>query len=184
MGRHAFNPRQLYSKKMKKTLLLVVFAMAFTAAAQDYKGHYGIGLLIGEPIGISIKKFNNTNEAFQYTLGYSLVDEKQGVNIGADYLLHNYDIITAERGRIPFYYGGGIHFKSYNNEGNQLYTRVTLGVAYEAVDFPVDVFFEFAPGLSLLRTSGESDLVVPNYGIGARFYFDVKKAVEKIEEAI
>ena len=49
---------------MKKTLLLVVFAMAFTAAAQDYKGHYGIGLALGEPSGFSIKKFNNNNEAF------------------------------------------------------------------------------------------------------------------------
>ena len=169
---------------MKKALVLVVLALTFNAAAQDYKGHYGIGLLIGEPIGISIKKFNNNNEAFQYTLGYSAVDKEEGVNIGADYLLHNYDIITAERGRIPLYYGGGIHFKSYNEEGNQLYARVTLGVAYEVTDFPVDLFFEFAPGLSLLRISDEYGLVVPNYGIGARLYFDVRKAVEKIDEAI
>ena len=103
MGRHTFNPRQLQLKKMKKTLLLVVFAMAFTAAAQDYKGHYGIGLALGEPSGFSIKKFNNNNEAFQYTLGYSAVKGQEGINIGADYLLHNYDLITAEKGRIPFY---------------------------------------------------------------------------------
>ena len=102
MGRHTFNPRQLHLKKMKKTLLLVVFAMAFTAAAQDHKGHYGIGLALGEPSGFSIKKFNNNNEAFQYTLGYSAVKGQEGINIGADYLLHNYDFITAEKGRIPW----------------------------------------------------------------------------------
>ena len=165
---------------MKKTLLLVVFAMAFTAAAQDHKGHYGIGLALGEPSGFSIKKFNNNNEAFQYTLGYSAVKGQEGINIGADYLLHNYDFITAEKGRIPFYYGVGIHLKSYNDAGNQLYARVPLGVAYEAVDFPIDVFFEFAPGIAVFPSP---DLVT-NFAIGARFYFDVKKAVEKIEEAI
>ena len=111
---------------MKKTLLLVVFAMAFTAAAQDYKGHYGIGLALGEPSGFSIKKFNNNNEALQYTLGYSAVKGQEGINIGADYLLHNYDFITAEKGRIPFYYGGGIHLKSYNDAGNQLSMRGCL----------------------------------------------------------
>ena len=179
MGRHTFNPRQLYPKKMKKTLLLVVFAMAFTAAAQDYKGHYGIGLALGEPSGFSIKKFNN-NEAFQYTLGYSAVKGQEGINIGADYLLHNYDFITAEKGRIPFYYGGGIHLKSYNDAGNQLYARVPLGVAYEAADLPVDVFFEFAPGVAVLP----SPALVTNFAIGARFYFDVRKAVEKIDDAI
>jgi hypothetical protein len=180
MGRHAFNPRQLYPKKMKKTLLLVVFAMAFTAAAQDHKGHYGIGLALGEPSGFSIKKFNNNNEAFQYTLGYSAVSEEEGINIGADYLLHNYDIITAEKGRIPFYYGGGIHLKSYNDAGNQLYARVPLGVAYEATNVPVDVFFEFAPGVAVFP---KPNLVI-NFAIGARFYFDVRKAVEKIDDAI
>ena len=180
MGRHTFNPRQLQLKKMKKTLLLVVFAMAFTAAAQDYKGHYGIGLSLGEPSGFSIKKFNNNNEAFQYTLGYSAVKGQEGINIGADYLLHNYDIITAEKGRIPFYYGGGIHLKSYNDAGNQLYARVPLGVAYEAVEFPIDVFFEFAPGIAVLP----SPTLVTNFAIGARFYFDVRKAVEKIDEVI
>lgn len=166
---------------MKKTLLLVVFAMAFTAAAQDHKGHYGIGLALGEPSGFSIKKFNNNNnEAFQYTLGYSAVKGQEGINIGADYLLHNYDFITAEKGRIPFYYGGGIHLKSYNDAGNQLYARVPLGVAYEAADLPVDVFFEFAPGVAVLP----SPALVTNFAIGARFYFDVRKAVEKIDDAI
>lgn len=180
MGRNPINLRPFYQIKMKKALLLIVFATAFTAAAQDYKGHYGIGLALGEPSGFSIKKFNNNNEAFQYTLGYSAVNGQEGINIGADYLLHNYDIITAEKGRIPFYYGAGIHLKSYNNAGNQIYARVPLGVAYEAVDYPVDVFFEFAPGIAVFPSP---DLVT-NFAIGARFYFDVRKAVEKIEDAI
>jgi hypothetical protein len=53
-------------------------------------------------------------------------------------------------------------------------------VAYEAADFPFDVFFEFAPGIAVLP----SPSLVTNFAIGVRFYFDVRKAVEKIDDAI
>ena len=50
---------------MKKLLLLAALTIGLSASAQDYKGHYGIGLAVGEPSGFSIKKFNNSSEAFQ-----------------------------------------------------------------------------------------------------------------------
>jgi len=165
---------------MKKIILLFTLAIGLSAAAQDYKGHYGIGLALGEPSGFSIKKFNNNSEAFQYTFGYSTVKGEEGINIGADFLLHNYDFITAEKGSIPFYYGAGIHLKSYNNAGNQIYARVPLGVAYEVADFPFDVFFEFAPGIAVIPKPE----LVTNFAIGGRFYFDLNKARQVVEERI
>ena len=104
----------------------------------------------------------------------------QGINIGADFLLHNYDFITAEKGSIPFYYGAGIHLKSYNNAGNQIYARVPLGVAYEVADFPFDIFFEFAPGIAVIPKPE----LVTNFAIGGRFYFDLNKARQVVEERI
>ena len=165
---------------MKNLLLAAFILIGLSAAAQDYKGHYGVGLALGEPSGFSIKKFNNNAQAFQYTLGYSCVDGREGFNIGADYLLHNYDLITAEKGSIPFYYGLGAHLKSYDNSGNQLYARVPLGVAYELNDVPLDLFFEFAPGIAVVP---EPDLVV-NFAIGGRFYFDFKKAAEAVGDVL
>src|SRR6056300_662850 len=165
---------------MKKIILLFTLAIGLSAAAQDYKGHYGIGLALGEPSGFSIKKFNNNSEAFQYTLGYSTVKGEEGINIGADYLLHNYDLITAEKGSIPFYYGAGVHLKSYNTSGNQLYARVPLGVAYEMSDVPLDIFFEFAPGIAVIP---EPDLVV-NFAVGSRFYFDFKQAADAVGDVL
>ena len=179
MGRNTINPEFIHSL-MKRALLVIAFLGTVTASAQDYKGHYGIGLALGEPSGFSIKKFNNHSEAFQYTLGYSTVDGKEGINIGADFLLHNYDFITAEKGKIPFYYGAGIHIKSYNNAGNQIYARVPLGLAYEVSNFPFDVFFEFAPGIAVIP---EPELVT-NFAIGGRFYFDLNKARRAVEERI
>jgi hypothetical protein len=165
---------------MKIKLLTLALMLGLAASAQDYKGHFGIGLALGEPSGFSIKKFNNRSEALQYTLGYSTLKGQEGINIGADFLLHNYDFITAEKGSIPFYYGAGIHLKSYNSSGNQLYMRVPLGVAYEVANFPLDVFFEFAPGIAVIP----QPQLVTNFAIGGRFYIDIKKAVETIEESL
>ena len=163
---------------MKKLLLLAAVITGLSVSAQDYKGHYGIGLAVGEPSGFSIKKFNNSSEAFQYTVGYS-TGQNSGINLGVDFLLHNYDYISAERGSIPLYYGLGIHVKSYENE-NQIYARAPLGIAYELHDLPLDIFFEFSPGLAVVPAPS----LVMNFGIGGRFYFDVKRAVEKLDEAI
>ena len=105
---------------MKKLLTVSVILIGLQALAQDYKGHYGIGLALGEPSGFSVKKFTDGEQAFQYTVGYSLIKGEEGLSLGVDYLFHNYDIITAEKGSIPFYYGLGIHLKSYNDSGSQL----------------------------------------------------------------
>jgi hypothetical protein len=179
MGRHTVNLEHIYLL-MKRALLVIAFLGAFAATAQDFKGHYGIGLALGEPSGFSIKKFINHSEAFQYTLGYSTVKGQEGINIGADFLLHNYDFITAEKGKIPFYYGAGIHLRSYNDLGNQVYARIPLGLAYEVSDLPLDVFFEFAPGIAVVPQPS----LVTNFAIGGRFYFDLNKARRAVEERI
>jgi len=165
---------------MKRVLLIIAFLGTLAAEAQEFKGHYGVGIAIGEPSGFSIKKFINNGEAFQYTLGYSTVKDQEGVNIGADFLLHNYDFITAEKGKIPFYYGAGIHLRSYNDMGNQVYARVPLGLAYEVSDLPLDIFFEFAPGIAVIPQPS----LVTNFALGGRFYFDFNKARRAAEKRI
>ena len=165
---------------MKKLFTVATILIGLQVVAQDYKGHYGIGLALGEPSGFSVKKFTDGTQAFQYMVGYSLESGEEGLSLGVDYLLHNYDIITAEKGSIPLYYGLGIHLKSYNDDGSQLYARVPLGVAYEISDFPADLFFEFAPGIAVLPAPA----LVTNFAIGGRFYFDIKRAVKKIEDVL
>ena len=165
---------------MKRALYIIAFLGTLAATAQEYKGYYGVGLAIGEPSGFSIKKFIKKSEAFQYTLGYSTVKGQQGINIGADFLLHNYDFITAEKGKIPFYYGAGIHLRSYNDMGNQVYARIPLGLAYEVSDLPLDIFFEFAPGIAVIPQPS----LVTNFALGGRFYFDFNKARRAAEDHI
>ena len=166
---------------MKRALLIIAFLGTLAGKAQEYKGHYGVGLAIGEPTsGFSIKKFINNSEAFQYTLGYSAVKGQEGINIGVDFLTHNYDFITAEKGKIPFYYGAGIHLRSYNDMGNQVYARIPLGLTYEVSDLPLDIFFEFAPGIAVVPQPS----LVTNFALGGRFYFDFNKTRRALEERI
>ena len=167
---------------MKKLLTVAVLLIGLQALSQDYKGHYGVGIALGVPYGFSVKKFIDGEHAFQYTLGYSFVTDNESLVFGADYLLHNYDIITAEKGRISLYYGFGL-FLSYDRSESskgEVYARIPLGVAYEISDFPADVFFEFAPGIAVFPTPS----IVTNFAIGGRFYFDIKRAVNKIEDVL
>ena len=94
---------------MRKLLTVAAILIGLQVVAQDYKGHYGIGLALGAPSGFSVKKFTDGTQAFQYMVGYNLISGQEGLSLGVDYLLHDYDIITAEKGSIPLYYLSLIH---------------------------------------------------------------------------
>ena len=71
------------------------------------------------------------------------------------------------------------HIKSYENK-SQVDARVPLGVAYEFNYYPADIFFEFSPGIAVIPSPN----LVINVGVGARYYFDFKRAVKKLDDAI
>ncbi|MEC8459222.1 MAG: hypothetical protein VXY91_07415 [Bacteroidota bacterium] len=150
---------------MKQITLSLALLTVLSASAQNFNRPYGVGMAIGEPSGFSVKKFNNTNQAFQFTLGYSTT-RNSGINLGVDFLLHDRSFITTDKGYVPLYYGFGAHIKSYESE-SQVYARVPLGVAYEFNNYPADIFFEFSPGVAVIPSP---ELVI-NVGVGGRFYF-------------
>ena len=150
---------------MKQITLSLALLTVLSTSAQNFNKPYGVGMAIGEPSGFSVKKFNNTNQAFQFTLGYSTT-RNSGINLGVDFLLHDRSFITTDKGYVPLYYGFGAHIKSYKSE-SQVYARVPLGVAYEFNNYPADIFFEFSPGIAVIPSP---ELVI-NVGVGGRFYF-------------
>lgn len=150
---------------MKKIILVLALFNALSASAQHIKGLYGVGIAVGEPTSFSVKKFNNATQAFQYSLGYSTTGNS-GVNLGVDFLLHDYSFIITDKGSVPLYYGLGAHINSYES---MVYARVPLGVAHEFHDYPADIFFEFSPGIAVTPSPG----LVINYSVGGRFYFNI-----------
>ncbi|MBU4486569.1 MAG: hypothetical protein KKD38_06535, partial [Candidatus Delongbacteria bacterium] len=72
---------------------------------------YELGLIIGEPTGISYRNWVGPSNAFGFAVGWSFKDNKAGDNDNFDihgaYLFHKKSDIRIEGYRLPFYFGPG-----------------------------------------------------------------------------
>jgi hypothetical protein len=106
--------------------------------------NFGIGLMIGDPTGISAKLWKNKVNALSGGLGFGT-----GLNIHADYIWHDFDIIDdLEEGKLPIYYGLGIKIDSRKND-IKIGVRGVLGLTYIFGEDPFDIFMELSPVLEL-----------------------------------
>ncbi|KAF0139338.1 MAG: hypothetical protein FD122_3332 [Stygiobacter sp.] len=146
------------------TIILINFSTLTSVKAQD-KG-FGLGVIIGEPTGLSAKYWLDENKALNFGLAYSFVQSVNALSVHCDYIYHNYDVIKSDL-RIPVYYGFGARFRVGNDSKNALGARGVLGILYLDEQYPFDVFAEIAPVFNLFpKTSLQVDLA-----IGARYYF-------------
>jgi len=149
---------------MKKLLYaaILVSAVSSFSVAQD-KG-FGLGIILGEPTGISGKYWLSANSAIDGAAAWNFGNGGY-LHVHGDYLLHNYDVFKVKEGRLPLYYGigGRIGFGDDTVVG----LRGVVGIAYLFSGAPVDAFLEIAPIMDLVP--GTSFHV--QGGIGARFYF-------------
>lgn len=134
------------------------------AGAQD-KG-FGLGVILGEPTGISFKGWISGSSAIDGGLAWSFV-RGSSFHVHVDYLLHNFDVIKATDTRVPLYYGVGGRIKTADKEDAKVGIRGVIGIAYFVPRAPVDIFLEVAPVLDLTPSTE----VVVNAGLGARYFF-------------
>jgi hypothetical protein len=133
----------------------------------DMTGRFGVGVVLGEPIGGSVKYFFNDTMAIDGAAGWSARDHSD-LYLHSDILWHNYDLLPVSQGRLPVYFGvGGLaRFRSHN-EDNQVGIRVPVGISYLFNNAPLDVFGEIGPAIDLAPLiRGEI-----TGGIGVRFWF-------------
>jgi len=150
-------------KKIKCTVILFIILFLSVANAQS-KG-IGLGLIVGEPTGISFKYWTGSTTAFDAALAWSFSDEG-AFHIHGDYIFHNFTLITIPEGKLPFYYGIGARIKTAND--TKLGVRVPLGLAYLFNSAPIDIFLEIVPILDL---TPKTDFAI-NAALGARYYFN------------
>lgn len=147
-------------------ILGIIVGMGFAAGdllyAQD-EG-YGLGVILGEPTGISFKAWTGYRTAFVATAAWSFGSE-DSLHVHADYLIHSFRLVELEDEYLPFYYGIGFRLK--NERDARFGIRLPLGFNYMFKDAPVDIFVEFVPVFDL---SPRTDLFF-NGGIGVRYYF-------------
>ena len=150
----------------------VLFVLAF--GMQEARGEtgLGVGIIAGEPTGISIKKWIGGTRAFDAAAAWSF-SEHESFQIHADYLFHNFSLLRSKdfTGRFPVYYGIGGKIKLRNTRPNHedasVGVRIPLGISYLFADTPVDIFVEVVP---ILNVAPDTDLDL-NAAFGVRFYF-------------
>ncbi|GAB4303675.1 MAG: hypothetical protein Kow0090_19260 [Myxococcota bacterium] len=138
----------------------------------DGKGPFGLGIILGEPSGITGKLWLTEGNALQMTASWSL-NHDSFIVIG-DYTYSFWYIIrSADAVAFPLYvgFGGalGIGGKEHpwDKSDPKLALRIPLGLAVAFRRAPVEIFLEVAPAI-LVIPEVEGDVMG---GIGARFYF-------------
>lgn len=130
---------------------------------------FGLGVMIGEPTGISAKLWTSNSNAFDFGLGWSVIgkrnDSGSRIHLHADYLWHAWNAIHSTE-RFPLYYGIGGRFKGGGNEGS-LAVRGVFGLAWMPRQTPIDIFLEMAPSFELTPSTG----FAIDAALGARYFF-------------
>ncbi|WP_020526530.1 hypothetical protein [Flexithrix dorotheae] len=147
-----------------KSALVLLLAILLKSSAFAQKPGLGLGVMIGEPTGISFKKWTGGSSAIGGGVAWSFYGEGS-LHIHVDYLKHFMNTVSVTKGQLPLYIGlgGKINFASET----QLGVRVPFGANYIFDDAPFDVFMEVVPILNLAPAT-DFDL---GAALGARFYF-------------
>jgi hypothetical protein len=147
-----------------RSIVIAVMAVMLFAGSAVSQGSFGLGIIVGEPTGVSAKFWVTDRTAIDAAAAWSFSDEA-ALHLHADYLLHNFDLINVEQGRLPIHFGigGRVKFEDESRVG----VRIPVGLTYIFDGAPVDIFFEVVPILDLIPDT-EFDL---NAAIGARFFF-------------
>jgi hypothetical protein len=143
--------------------VLVLLAAAPWGAAADV----GLGVIAGEPTGVSLKVWGDSHHAFDGAAGWS-IGEGGWLYVHGDYLWHRYELDPDEfSGTVPYYFGLGARLLLHEGDDSRLGARFPIGLDYLFDGGRFDVFVEVAPVLDLLP---KTDFSLSG-GVGARFYF-------------
>jgi hypothetical protein len=161
--------------KSKITWIAIAMMWAAMASAAGMEG-LGVGIIVGEPTGLSLKKWIRPRHAIDAAAAWSF-SENDSFQFHADYLIHHFGItdIRPDEGRVPFYLGVGGRVKlKERNEGRGrndhdtlVGLRIPFGVAWLFAKAPVELFAEIVPILDVVPDTN-FDI---NGAIGARYYF-------------
>lgn len=162
---------QVMEWRVGRGLLLVLFSVFLAAAAlaQGRSGDQGLGVMIGNPSGLSWKMFLDNKVAIDAAAG---VDRSE-FDVHLSLLFHNYDWTRnargfegiTSRGEFPVYFGFGprLLFEHKSEFG----IRFPVGVAFFPHNTRWEMFAEVAPVLRLTPSDGFNG----DFAIGARYYF-------------
>jgi hypothetical protein len=138
------------------------------------KGALGVGIIIGEPVGIIAKLYLHDDRAIDLALGSAIA--AGGVQVHSDYLFHPWIVQNRDTFVMPVYFGPGLRLIDYSggSDGNNhfaLGVRAVIGLLFDFKNVPLDAFIEVAGIGQYDFKTGNGFGVGLNGGGGVRYYF-------------
>ena len=157
-------------KKLYYVALVFMLLIGVNKSMAQNNG-LGVGLIIGEPTGLSLKLWTSPNRAIDVGLGWSVFQhqndtETTRIHLHMDFLRHSFNAIRAQE-RIPVYYGIGGRFIGGSGSQSSLALRGVLGIAWMPNYTPLDLFLEIAPSIDIIPATNFN----LDAALGIRYYF-------------
>jgi hypothetical protein len=163
-------------QKMNRTILttLAIASICIGVAVARPQG-IGLGLMGGNPSGLSLKVWTGPRVALDAGLGYSYWwDGGSAVQVHGDVLWHSSSLTQSADGYLPLYIGLGARVKLADNNhypDTRIGIRVPFGLEYVFTAVPIGLFLELVPTFDLAGVPADRARFEPNSSIGFRYYF-------------
>lgn len=155
-------------RDMRKALYLITFTVTFLVGQRVHAGPFGLGVVIGAPIGIAANYHLGRNNSIDGVLSPDFGDHG-GIYVHSTYLWHYPAILHIDH--LPFggFWGIGARFRVQDKKEDEVRfgPRLSGGMLYQVKSAPVDIFLEVAIVVDLVEKTG----LAANLGLGARYYF-------------
>ena len=157
---------------MRRLVLALLLMPAIGTVRAEASGNLGIGVILGDPTGVSLKLWMSERTALVGGAAWSFRHDGS-LHLHGDYLVHH-DLSDEVKNRtdgnrlpgvLRAYYGVGGRLQSRPAD-DIVSVRFPLGLAY-AFTSPLDFFVEVVP---LLDLAPETDFDM-NAALGMRFFF-------------
>lgn len=143
-------------------IVLIFLAMGNHSSYAQDRGAFGAGVVLGSPVGPTVKYWFNRNTALAFGLGFD-----DDFVIYSDVLWHGWKIFPQPpKGKLAGYLGLGLRFEDKEKD-NEFGFRTVAGVSYRIPTAPIEVFLELVP---VFQVSPDTDADM-DAGIGLRYYF-------------
>ncbi len=163
-------------KNILYAIIILLLVITFqNSDAQSKK--FGLGVIVGEPTGLSAKLWTSNTNAIAFGLGWSVegyrfdgfdsdYDRVTRTHFHVDYLWHSFNALSPS-GQFPVFYGIGARINSGPEYTGTFAVRGIFGIEWLPHNTPLDVFVEIVPTLSLVSSTGFGI----DAGFGLRVFF-------------
>ena len=149
---------------MKKAALMLIILGCLAGLSFGQNGDIGLGIILGEPTGLSAKWWTGKTMAFDAGAAWSFVSG-EFFQIHGDLLFHDFNLFKVEKGKMALYYGFGGRVKMA--DVTIISVRVPIGISYQFEKTAIELFLEIVPMLDIVPATE----VGIGGGAGFRYYF-------------